>query len=475
MVDFQSDPVRTYLMQMGNIPMLSRREEIAAAQRIEKTRTRFRLALLATNYALQAVAGTVGNVLCGSLRLEKVIGISVSDTREKSRIVQRARCNLKTVSGLLERNRRDFATVISKWRSKTLRRRAWQQLVVRCGRASRLLDELRVRTDVLQSVLKTLEQVSEQMDRLARYYRELKAYPQDRSRSMGLRKNLCRLMKATLHSPATLRRYLARMTRLQRDYEQARQDLVAANLRLVVSIARRYQNRGISLLDLIQEGNTGLIRAADKFEYARGFRFSTYATWWIRQAITRSLADDSRTVRVPVHMVEKIGKVQEVTRKLSQANGYQPSIDETARVAGISTTETNWAIQSLRAPTSLDQVFGEYSDHCLGEFTEDQRIHDNSCRMNHDQLQARLAEALALLDYRERAVLGFRFGLTDGYPLTLSEVGSIFLVTRERVRQIEVEALGKLQQSPQAKTLLSFLESRDTPSTHIANPNGHAR
>ena len=139
-------------------------------------------------------------------------------------------------------------------------------------------------------------------------------------------------MKATLHSPATLRRYLARMTRLQHEYEQARQDLVAANLRLVVSIARRYQNRGISLLDLIQEGNTGLIRAADKFEYARGFRFSTYATWWIRQAITRSLADDSRTVRVPVHMIEKIGKVQGTTRDLLQANGRQPSVDETARV-----------------------------------------------------------------------------------------------------------------------------------------------
>jgi RNA polymerase primary sigma factor len=221
-------------------------------------------------------------------------------------------------------------------------------------------------------------------------------------------------MQATLHSPATLRRFLARVMRLQREYEQARQDLVAPNLRLVVSIARRYQNHGISLLDLIQEGNTGLIRAADKFEYARGFRFSTYATWWIRQAITKSLADHSRTVRVPVHMVEKIGKVQEVTRDLLQANGCQPSVDETARVAGMTTAETNQAIRALYAPTSLDQLIGTHDDHCLGEFLADPRMEDSSRRMNHDLLQARLAEALAALDQRERAILGFRFGLTDG-------------------------------------------------------------
>ena len=466
MVDFQSDPVRTYLLQMGSIPMLSRREEIAAARRIETTRRRFRLALLATNYTLRRVAGVVRSVLCGSTRLERVIGISVSDTREKHRIAQRAKCNLQTVSGLLVRNRRDFATAISKRQSKSLRRQAWRRLVVRCGHASRLLDELRVRTEVLQSVLKALRRISEQMEQAARYRRQLNACPHDRGRMAEIRKDLHRLMGATLHSPATLRRYLARTTRLQREYEQARQDLVAANLRLVVSIARRYQNRGISLLDLIQEGNTGLIRAADKFECSRGFRFSTYATWWIRQAITRSLADDSRTIRVPVHMIATMGKVQGITHDLLQANGHQPTVDETARVAEMTTAETNQAIRANRAPTSLDQSLGEHSEHCLGEFLEDQRTDDNSRRMNLDLLQARLAEALAALDYRERAVLGFRFGLTDGYPLTLSEVGSIFSVTRERVRQIEVEAIGKLQQLPAAKILLSFLESPDNPSTH---------
>jgi RNA polymerase primary sigma factor len=471
----QSDPVRTYLIQMGSIPMLSLREEIAAAQRIETTRRRFRQTLLATHYALQVVARLVEKVLCGSMRLDQVIAVSASDTREKSRIVQRTNRNLETIKGLLEGNRRDFTTAVSKRSSKTRRRQAWQRLAVRSGHASRLLDELRVRTEVLQSVLNALRQVSERMEQLARYCGELKAYPQARHRIAELRKDLHRLMKATLHSPATLRRYLARTTRLQREYEQARQHLVAANLRLVVSIARRYQNHGVGLLDLIQEGNMGLIRAADKFEHARGFRFSTYATWWIRQAITRAVAGDSRTVRIPVHMIEKMGRVRGITRDLLQANGHQPSIHETARAAGMSTAETNRTMHAMRAPMSLDQSFGEHGDHCLGESLQDRRMDDTLHRMNLVLLQARLAEALAALDYRERAVLRLRFGLADGCPLTLSEIGSVFSVTRERVRQIEVEALGKLQQSPHAQTLLRFLESSDSPSTHPAHSNGHSQ
>jgi RNA polymerase primary sigma factor len=287
---------------------------------------------------------------------------------------------------------------------------------------------------------------------------ELQADPQARGRVAELRKECRRLMSITLENPATLARRVARTVRLQRAYESARQDLVAANLRLVVSIARHYRNRGVSFLDLIQEGNTGLIRAADKFEYARGFRFSTYATWWIRQAITRALAGSSRTIRIPVHMVEKMGKVQGIAHDLLQTKGSRPSVEETAEAAGMSVLETKRVLSMVRPPLSLDQAVDDQGENYLGEILEDPRVEDPLSGMNRDLLHACLADALAALDYREREILRLRFGLTDGYAYTLSEVGRIFSVTRERVRQIEVNALHKLQQPSRAQALSGFLE-----------------
>ena len=279
-----------------------------------------------------------------------------------------------------------------------------------------------------------------------------------KQRYAELRKELCRLMRMVQESPATLRRRLLRVDELANEYEAAKRELSGGNLRLVVSIAKRYRNRGLSFLDLIQEGNTGLMRAVDKFEPARGYKFSTYATWWIRQAISRAIADHSRTIRVPIHVIENMGRVCGAARQLIQSQGGEPSLEETARAAGLSVEETACVLRMAHQPLSLDQPVGNHDDTYFGEFLEDHREDDPLSEMSHSLLKQRIAEVLGGLDYREREILRLRFGLADGYAYTLEEVGKIFSVTRERVRQIESKALRALQHPSRARQLAPFVE-----------------
>ncbi|OHB66942.1 MAG: RNA polymerase subunit sigma-70 [Planctomycetes bacterium RBG_13_63_9] len=461
------DPVRIYLMQMGEIPLLARREELDAAKRIKQSRTRFRNGMLATDYALHAAINLLESIRDGRLRLDRTIEVSVINVREKRRLMKLLDPNLRTLRHLVRQDRQDFAVAINKRLRKKVRREAWRRLAVRRAKAVRLVEELGLRTQRLQPIFGKLRQISRRMNELKSQLAELRYTRQVGAKVDELRKELCYLMRITLESPATLRRRIARTDGLLKEYEAAKRSLSAGNLRLVVSIAKRYRNRGLSFLDLIQEGNTGLMRAVDKFEYTRGYKFSTYATWWIRQAITRAIADQSRTIRVPVHMIETMSRVRNVTRELIQKNGADPSIEETALAAGLSVDETTCVLRMSRQPLSLDQPVGEHDDTFFGEFLEDSREDDPLYGMNQELLKARIADVLSALDYREREIIRLRYGLADGYAYTLEEVGKIFSVTRERVRQIETKAVRALQHPVRAKKLSSFIEPRWTAPSGI--------
>ena len=318
---WSDDPVRMYLTQMGEIPLLTRQEEISLAKRIEVTRARFRSRLLECDYVIQLAVKVLKRVHVGELPFDRTVQVSVTDHLEKDQILGRFPHNLRTIEILLKQNRDDYRIASSKSYKVSQRRDAWQRLGRRRRRAVKLVEELGLRTQRIEPMIRTLEDFSRRVDHLkAQIHAHKKAKSPLAERKAWIIE-FRNILRAAQESPLSLRNRVKNLKVVYSQYQQAKRGLSEGNLRLVVSIAKKYRNRGLSFLDLIQEGNAGLMRAVDKFEYRRGFKFCTYATWWIRQAITRAVADQSRTIRIPVHMVETMSRVRNVSRQLLQELG----------------------------------------------------------------------------------------------------------------------------------------------------------
>jgi RNA polymerase primary sigma factor len=455
---WSDDPVRMYLTQMGEIPLLTRHEEISLAKQIEVTRAKFRRKLVECDYVIQQIVRTLRRVHEGELPFDRTVQVSVTDRLEKEQILGRLPHNLKTLAVLLKRNRRDYFLATSKSRPWGERRAAWRRLGRGRRRAVRLVEELGLRTQRLEPMIKTLEDFSRRVDELkARIveHRNAGGPPKEREPwTVEFRS----ILRATQETPTSLRNRVRYLKQIYAHYQEAKRGLSEGNLRLVVSIAKKYRNRGLSFLDLIQEGNAGLMRAVDKFEYRRGFKFCTYATWWIRQAITRAVADQSRTIRIPVHMVETMSRVRNVSRKLLQDLGREPTLEETARASETCVDETRRVMAMSRYPISLDRPVGNSEDSHFGDLLPDGAAESPAIGAAQEMLRRRIHKVLKTLSYREREIIKLRYGLGDGYSYTLEEVGHIFKVTRERIRQIEAKAVRKLQQPCRSQELVGFLD-----------------
>ena len=455
------DPVRMYLTQMGEISLLTRAEEIRLAKKIETTRMIFRRKVLENDYTISAAVEILELVAQGNLPFDRTMKISTAEEDAKEKIALRIPENLKTIYKLLELNRQDWGSLDQPGRkTKTFVQEIQGRIKARRRKMATLIEELSLRTSKVQPLMKKLRSICQKMVELRQQSAEADTYPDrfDPDDVMVMREELSGLRSLVLEDPDHLQAHVDRIKMVFDEYEQAKRDLSAGNLRLVVSIAKKYRNRGLSFLDIIQEGNTGLMRAVDKYEYKRGYKFSTYATWWIRQAITRAIADHARTIRVPVHMIETMSRLRNIAKNLLQELGREATVEEIAHIAEMPVSETRRVMKISRHPISLDRPVGESEDSYFGDFIEDESVEKPADTATQEMLRHRIEQVLKTLTYREREIIKLRYGIGDGYTYTLEEVGRIFKVTRERVRQVEAKAIRKLQHPVRSRKLAGFMD-----------------
>ena len=453
------DPIRMYLSQMAEIPLLSRDQEIALAKKIEITRKQFRRTLLESDYALRSTVETLQRVHRGELPFDRTIKVSLTERLTKEQISARMPHNLRTLEVMIRQNKHDFETLVRRSSSPRLKAEVRRRFIRRRRKCLQLVEELSLRSRRVTPLLGQLEEISRRMNFIRSRLAALGHDAMSRDEAADLRQELRELMLVTQESPRSLHKRVTKARAHFEEYEATKRQLSSGNLRLVVSIAKKYRNRGLSFLDLIQEGNTGLMRAVDKYEYRRGFKFSTYATWWIRQAITRAIADQARTIRIPVHMIDVLSKLRQAQKRLTQQLRREPTYEEIAEETGVPIEEVRRVMDVGRHPASLDRPVGEGEDSSFGEFVEDDDNSDPVQTVSGALLRGKIDELLKTLTFREREIIRLRYGLVDGYSYTLEECGRIFKVTRERVRQIEAKAVAKLQNPSRSDRLAAFLKT----------------
>jgi len=451
------DPIRMYLTQMGEIPLLTREEEINLARKIELTRLAFRRKVLESDYCSRAAVEVLQQVSEGMLPFDRTMKMSSGEAQERAVTKSRIPINMDTVNKLLDRNAGIFLALVQTDDADAIKQ-SMKQIHRNRRKIASLLEELRLRTSRIQPMMKKLQGIQQKMHQLQKLIQVGPTQDYDPEDIEAMKQELKGMQELILETPNQLDKRLWAVEVVHTQYEEAKRNLSGGNLRLVVSIAKKYRNRGLSFLDIIQEGNTGLMRAVDKYEYRRGYKFSTYATWWIRQAITRAIADHARTIRIPVHMIETMSKLRTIGKDLLQKFGREATIEEIAEVAKMSVTETRRVLKISKHPFSLDRPIGESEDSYFGDFIEDDTAESPVQSATQEMLKDRIDEVLKTLTYREREIIKLRYGIGDGYTYTLEEVGRIFKVTRERVRQVEAKAIRKLQHPVRARKLEGFMD-----------------
>jgi len=453
------DPIRMYLTQMGEIPLLTRKEEIFLARKIELARLVFRRKMLESDYCAKNAIEILEQVENGTLSFDRTMKISTSENLVRSIIKKRLPTNLNTIKHLLKNSQTMFSKSLretEKEACKEMQRRIYRNK----RKVSLLLEELSLRTSRIQPMKNKLHGVLQKMQQLEQNISRGANRDITADDIEAMKQELSGLQELVMETSGQLSKRLYAVDRIFKIYEDTKRLLSGANLRLVVSIAKKYRNRGLSFLDIIQEGNTGLMRAVDKYEYRRGYKFSTYATWWIRQAITRAIADHARTIRIPVHMIETMSRLRTASKNLLQKLGREATVEEIAEEAEMSVEETRRVMKISKHPISLDRPIGESDDSYFGDFIEDDDVDSPVASATQEMLKERIDSILKTLSYREREIIKLRYGIGDGYTYTLEEVGRIFKVTRERVRQVEAKAIRKMQHPVRARKLEGFLDHK---------------